>query len=499
MIRTHSLRLLILAGAVASALHGTAALGQVDAVGDEFRVNSYTSGQQILPRVTHTESGQFVVVWTSYGPDESSGAVVAQRFTADAATAGKEFVVNTYTTSGQTQPSVGADAQGRFVVVWTSTPAQDGGGVGVFGQRFTANGGRRGDEFQVNAHTTGGQQNPDIAVMADGSFVTVWRDSSSRDGQGSGIYARRFDTDGDPIGNDFRVNNQTLRDQVFPSIATEGDGSFVVVFASYGGDDPADPTQAGVLARRYGADGQALGDEFVVNSYTTGMQTAPDVGVQPGGGFVVVWHDDEQFPKSSIVGQLYDAAGTPGGEFVVKSDATSTREHPRVAVGGDGSFIVAWESGPQDGSSRGTYARRFSAVGAPLGGEFQVNSFTAGSQYDVAISDDGQGNIAMVWQSPQDGSADGVYGQLFVATAGSDANCGDPIAITGGFESGIQQGRAVTATDALAALQAAVGLFPCPLCVCDVNGSGLVSASDALSILSFSVGQATSLLCPPCN
>ncbi|TFH28566.1 MAG: hypothetical protein E4H00_08550, partial [Myxococcales bacterium] len=73
------------------------AKAQLDYTGPEFSVNSYTTGQQILPRISHTSNGEFVVVWTSYGPDESSGAVVAQRFDADASKQGKEFVVNTYT------------------------------------------------------------------------------------------------------------------------------------------------------------------------------------------------------------------------------------------------------------------------------------------------------------------------------------------------------------------------------------------------------------------
>ena len=55
--------------------------------------------------------------------------------------------------------------------------------------------------------------------------------------------------------------------------------------------------------------------------------------------------------------------------------------------------------------------------------------------------------------------------------------CGDPT----------NDGR-TTATDALFALNVAVGLQTCSLCTCDVDSSSSVSASDALRLLNFSVG-----------
>jgi hypothetical protein len=482
---------------VLAGLAASSARAQIDPVGDEFAVNTYTTGQQALPSVTHTTGGRFVAVWTSYGPDGSAGGVVGRRFEADGTKLGQEFLVNTYTTGAQTQAAVGADDSGRFVVVWTGSSDQDGSGLGIFGQRHNANGDKLGAEFQVNSSTNGNQQRPDVAVLPDGRFISVWE---AGDGFGASVTARRFDADGVALGNGFRVNNATAYDQVLPAVSGADDGSFVVVFASYGADDPEDAATAGVFARRFAANGSPLGDEFQVNTYTTGQQTLPDVGIQPGGGFVVVWQDAQQFDKSGIVARLYDATGAPvDGEIVVQADAANTRERPRVVVGNDGSFVVAWASAPQDGSSRGTFAQRFSAAGAPLGGEFQVNSFTPGSQYSAAISDGGQSDVVVVWQSPQDGSADGIYGQRYVTSSTPAGSCGDPIAMTVGFAASTYLGRAVTATDALAILQAAVGLMSCELCVCDVNGSSTLSASDALVTLQYSVGQSASLLCPPCS
>jgi hypothetical protein len=72
-------------------------------------------------------------------------------------------------------------------------------------------------------------------------------------------------------------------------------------------------------------------------------------------------------------------------------------------------------------------------------------------------------------------------------TTPAGPSCGDP---TGDGQ--------VTATDALLALNASVGLASCALCLCDVNDDGVVSATDSLMLLNVAVGQPLSLTCPPC-
>lgn len=62
----------------------------------------------------------------------------------------------------------------------------------------------------------------------------------------------------------------------------------------------------------------------------------------------------------------------------------------------------------------------------------------------------------------------------------------------------VSSGVKPSASDALAALKAAVGGKFCDLCVCDINSNGSVGAGDALGILRAAVGIATPLVCPPC-
>jgi hypothetical protein len=76
--------------------------------------------------------------------------------------------------------------------------------------------------------------------------------------------------------------------------------------------------------------------------------------------------------------------------------------------------------------------------------------------------------------------------------------CADPVAPSS-FVSDRGTPRAVTASDALFILKAAVGSACCDLCVCDANGSDDLTATDALLVLQWAVGQPVILSCPACE
>ncbi len=145
-------------------------------------------------------------------------------------------------------------------------------------------------------------------------------------------------------------------------------------------------------------------------------------------------HDRRTWALSSLGGGLLIAMLVPlpawsvpapvpvGGQFQVNSYWTSRQETPAVAAAADGSFIVVWMSnGSSGGDSSGfsIQGQRFSPSGAPLGGQFQVNSTTMESQLQPAIALDAAGNFTVVWSS---GSPAGwaIAGQRF-ASSGSPA------------------------------------------------------------------------------
>jgi hypothetical protein len=319
--------------------------------------------------------------------------------------AGSEFRANTYTTGAQREPAVAADANGNFVVMWSSA-GQDGNGYGIFGQRFSWTGAARGAEFQVNTTTFGLQQHVDVASDAAGNFVAAW--------DGYEVRARRFDADGAPLGADFVVNTYTTGSQTTPSVASTPDGRFVVAWSSQSGDGAA----SAVFAQRFDASGVPQGPEFRVNTYTTGAQVSPAVAIDRVGNFVVAWTSNPQDGSlAGIFGQRFDAAGTAQGtEFRVNTHTTGYQSSPAAAMDADGNFVIAWADGDDyDGSDVGVFARRYDSAGSPLL-EFLVNTYTTAYQQEPAIASAAGGGFTIVWQSPHDGSPRGVFGQIFQPT-----------------------------------------------------------------------------------
>ena len=106
--------------------------------------------------------------------------------------------------------------------------------------------------------------------------------------------------------------------------------------------------------------------------------------------------------------------GSVGSEFQVDVFTTSGQFNPSVAVDADGDFVVAWQSGLQDGSSAGIFARRFSLAGAALATEFQVNEFTPSIQASASVATDVDGDFVVTWQSyAQEGPEFGVFARRF--------------------------------------------------------------------------------------
>jgi hypothetical protein len=104
-------------------------------LGAEFAVNTYTLSDQDAPAVAADWAGNFVVSWTSLGQDGAARGIFAQRFLSDGQRRGAEFRVNTYTTDEQMQSDVVVDPVGNTSIVWSSN-GQDGSFGGVFAQRY---------------------------------------------------------------------------------------------------------------------------------------------------------------------------------------------------------------------------------------------------------------------------------------------------------------------------------------------------------------------------
>jgi len=332
---------------------------------------------------------------------------------------GGEFQVNTFTTGAQqtSHQAVATDADGDFVITWQGG-GLDGDGSGVYAQRYNALGAAQGSEFLVNTYTTGHQIASTVAMDADGDFVVTWTDYA-QDGDSRGVYAQRYDSGGVAQGVEFRVNTYTTSSQGFSSVAMDADGDFVITWVSgYQDGGGFGSAGGGVHAQRYNAAGVAQGSEFQVNTHTTNSQNSPRVAMDADGDFVVTWSSNAQDGSSfGIYAQRFDAAGAAqGSEFLVNTYTTASQHPSTVAMDADGDFVVTWSSADQDGSTYGIFAQRYSAAGIAQGSEFQVNTHTVTGQRFSTVAMDADGDFVVTWTSlNQDASAYGIFAQRYNA------------------------------------------------------------------------------------
>ncbi len=242
---------------------------------------------------------------------------------------GSEFQVNTYTAQHQDRGNVTSLADGGYLIVWNSYRQDGDAGRDIYAQRYDSAGNVVGGEFRVNTPNAVAdwQVSPEATGLADGGYIITWTSFNGQDGSSSGVYGQRFNSDGTPAGGEFQANTTLIGDQNKASVTSFANGNFVVTWAS------SPEVQAGIegelMGRLYGSDGAPLGGEFQINTSVDGKQSQSSVTELADGGFVVVWGtesyfvDREGWMNFGISGQRFDATGAPvGAEFMVNSKYT---------------------------------------------------------------------------------------------------------------------------------------------------------------------------------
>jgi len=320
-----------------------------------------------------------------------------------------EFQVDTDTTLSQLLPDVGMDASGNFVVVWGSYqygPASD-----VYARRYDSNGNALGLNFLVNTYTTDRQSYPAVAAAPTGEFIVSWSSFHQTAGSIIDVYAQRYDASGNPAGGEFLVNTYTTSYQYGPAIAASASGNFVVIWTSY----LQDGDKSGVYGKVFDADGSPVSGEFQVNQYTFGYQSHARVAYGGNGDFVVAWQSRQDGDDYGVMARRFGPDGTPrGDEFLVNQTTTNAQTEPAVAADAAGRFVVTWDNYGQFDSGQDVFARRFGPDGTPRGDEFQVNTYTSNVQDAPRVAMDARGDFVVTWQSDlQDGFGAGVAAVRF--------------------------------------------------------------------------------------
>ncbi|MBM4397429.1 MAG: putative metal-binding motif-containing protein, partial [Deltaproteobacteria bacterium] len=296
--------------------------------GGEVALAAWTSDDQTDPTIAAYDSG-YVAAWRSRGSD-SDGGVFARRFSLTATAIGSEFRVHSATTGDQRAPALASLPDGRFAVAWQGPG--DGAGNAVFVKRYKLDGTFSADA-RVNTYTTGDQTRPSVAYFPDGRFVMAW-ESAGQDGSGLGVYAQRFTAAGERDGAEARVNEANGGDQSRPSVAAFTDGRWAVVFQGPGGQGSG----ADVLLRLFAADGTPDGAEQVLGGAGDAARD-PCAVAFPDGRLAVAFAAKTPGDPAAVRVESLPAAGADGWVASANTWTPGVRERPSLAAFPDGRLL----------------------------------------------------------------------------------------------------------------------------------------------------------------
>ncbi|MEZ6135354.1 MAG: LamG-like jellyroll fold domain-containing protein [Pirellulaceae bacterium] len=357
----------------------------------EFRVHAVNSSAQDWSNVAMADNGNFVVTWS----DNRSGTyeTYMRLFDIDGTALTGETLVS-QGTGAEDGHAVDFAADGSFVVTWQRAGTNSGD---IYFQRYNASGVAQGGNTVANTTTTNTQNHPDVAVNDDGTFVISWM-SNAQDGSGYGMYAQRFTAAGAKVGGEIQLAQTTLNNQWYGTIDNDSSGNFVATWMN------SDGNGEGIFARRFSSSGTALGNEFQVNTWTSGDQGSPNVSVDDDGDFVITWHDASGHDGTGfgVYAQQYDSSGNAvGGETQIAQTTGNDQKDPTVAIHGTSAVIVWGGNGSQSGQtdSSGVFMRQYtlSGVGPALAnvvpGSQSTNEdtsliFSSGNGNQISITDD---------------------------------------------------------------------------------------------------------------
>ncbi len=319
-------------------------------ISGEFRVNTETGGNQTEASVAMGAAGDFIVAWHGPGPNEEDEEdIFARRFDVNGMPIGGEFRVNSVRVNEQRYSAAALSEAGNFVIVWECSDLIQAGERAICGRLYDCDGLALGDEFTVTRRYADCRY-PDVAMDADGDFAVVWM----QDFDSNTIRARFYNSDGSAKTDAFVVSTAGFSSSCRPSIAMDTAGYSIVTWDG----DPRLARQDDIHARFYDPDGAALGSQFVVNTVRGGPQQNPHAAINDEGEFIIVWETriDPEINDLEVFARRFDSQGNAAGDdFMINSFTEGHQRYPAAAIGPDGRYVTVWQSDEQDNSGYGIF------------------------------------------------------------------------------------------------------------------------------------------------
>ncbi len=231
-----------------------------------------------------------------------------------------------------------------------------------------------------------------------------------------------------PQGAEFPIIRPSVGDQVFPDLAVNQAGGYIVWQ-----DNASDGSGLGVSAQRLDRNYSRVLSPFRISELTEGDQESVRIAQTSDGGAVFVWQGGT-FGFQKVYIRFIAEDGTFKTGDIAVSNSSNLQRHPVVAVLKDGSVLVVWEAFAEVGSDahlRDIYAKKFNGDGTEAGDEFRVNQFSRNNQRSPSVAATSNGGAVVAWVSELQTGALSV--DIFARFIGSDTQAqGDEFPVSSG-------------------------------------------------------------------
>ncbi len=262
---------------------------------------------------------------------------------------------------------------------------------GIYLRRVDSNGEPIGEAIRANTTHGGNQQDPSILVLDDDTAIVAW--SGRGDGDAHGVFARRIDASGKFLSSELMINETARGIQTRPVIAQLASGDIAIAWTGRGVGD-----RAGVFVRQFNRSGVALTDETRVNTANFGIQSEPQIVATPDGGFAVAWSGtgpDDNWGGVAV--RRFNADGVATSDAVgVNATIGGLQISPDLVVLPGGELLVVWSGRGRD-DSFGVFARTIDSSNRPSSPEIRVNTNRSGLQYGPAVAAADDGSFLVLW------------------------------------------------------------------------------------------------------
>ena len=359
--------------------------------GAEYAIAGSPAGDQAYPQLMLRKSGG-ILVWQDNASDNSGLGISAQMLDSNFSPMLSPFRVNEKETGDQENPQIAQLQTGGVVIVWQggTQGAQD-----IYARFLDQNNIFKTGDIAVNTFTSDNQVQPTVAVCPDGNVWIAWS-SYKQDGDMMGVFARRFNSAGQKVGEEFQVNQFTYFNQRNPTIIALPNNTVIIAWVS---EQQRKPQTVDIYARTFKSTGESLGGEFLVNSENV-VCANPSITALSQGGYAIAWSQRNSANATNswdIYGRLFTAQSyAPQSAFVINQTTYGDQFAPKVSATGD-SILVVWTALLQDGSWEGVFGRFVSQTGVAIGNEFQVNTTAVSKQHQPTVATDNEGRFLVSW------------------------------------------------------------------------------------------------------